>query len=214
MQLHPVKVVLAEVLPPSATWQHETMRLQASTSTLGNATATAAATEFGPGTARANGRQVQLPTKAKTVRRSWTLVFGWKEGSASRRVCRIRQFRAVRRWDAFCLLAWRSPHPHSVGSPFRPPSWPARTVDHELKVFRSSRQIDATGVWTLVQSCRCAVDKSPLERASATLGRGRRRRRSSCRNRRGRQLASARRLVEGLRRREAQVLHLLGVGGR
>ena len=65
-------------------------------------------------------RHVLLPTEAKTVRRSEDPSF-WMEGSASRRVRRIRQFRAVRRRGRILLPAWRSPHPTSAGSPLRPP---------------------------------------------------------------------------------------------
>ena len=66
-------------------------------------------------------RQVLLPTEAKTVRRSRDPSF-WMEGSASRRVRRIRQFRAVRRRGRILLPAWRSPHPNCAGSPLRPPN--------------------------------------------------------------------------------------------
>ena len=102
-------------------------------------------------------------------------LFFWMERSASRRVRRLRQFGAVRRRGRILLPAWRSPHPHSAGSPLRPPGSRVRRQRRSpqtpspllLSPVSSKSTRPASGPSSI--RGRCAADKSPLDTASATL---------------------------------------------
>ena len=101
----------------------------------------------------------------------------WVVRSASRRVRRLRQSRAVRRRGTLSAshLALPTPTLRRQPSPtqtarFTSSSAAPLTAKSRCRAARSSvARMAGTCVWTLVQPKRRATDRSPLETASATL---------------------------------------------